>query len=164
MTSVEQPTPKPTTRVVLIAALLAIAVAGTGGSLTILDDWYFSLNQPWFKPPDWAFGPAWTILFGLMAWSGSLGWAASAGQATRRKQLILLWTANAVFNIGWSLLFFFLQRPELALMEVPLLWASVFMLIRHKRAYAPKAAMLLWPYLAWVTLASAINLGVVVLN
>ena len=164
MTPVEQPTPKPTTRVILVAALLAIAVAGTGGSLTILDDWYFSLNQPWFKPPDWAFGPAWTILFGLMAWSGALGWAASTGQAVRRKQLILLWTANAVFNIGWSLLFFFLQRPELALMEVPLLWASVFMLIRHKRAYAPKAAMLLWPYLAWVTLASAINLGVVVLN
>ncbi len=164
MTSVEQPTPKPSTRVVLVAALLAIAVAGTGGSLTILDDWYFSLNQPWFKPPDWAFGPAWTILFGLMAWSGALGWAASAGQAARRRQLILLWTANAVFNIGWSLLFFFLQRPELALMEVPLLWASVLMLIRHKRAYAPKAAMLLWPYLAWVTLASAINLGVVVLN
>ena len=61
-------------------------------------------------------------------------------------------------------MFFFLQRPGLALLEVPLLWASVFMLIRHKQAYAPKASKLLWPYLAWVTLAAAINLGVFILN
>ena len=61
-------------------------------------------------------------------------------------------------------MFFLLQRPGLALLEVPLLWASVLMLILHKQAYAPKAAKLLWPYLIWVTLAAAINLGVVVLN
>ena len=53
----------------------------------------------------------------------------------------------------------FSSAPCLALLEVPLLWASVFMLIRHKQAYAPKASKLLWPYLAWVTLAAAINLG-----
>ena len=156
--------PQASRKQLLIAALLAIAVAGAGGSLNILDDWYFSLEQPWFKPPDWAFGPAWTILFGLMAWSGALGWAASEGQVSRRRQLIWLWVANAVFNLGWSLLFFFLQRPGLALLEVPLLWASVFMLIRHKQAYAPKASKLLWPYLAWVTIAAAINLGVFILN
>ncbi|MDP4800471.1 MAG: tryptophan-rich sensory protein, partial [Burkholderiaceae bacterium] len=95
--------PQASRKQLLIAALLAIAVAGAGGSLNILDDWYFGLEQPWFKPPDWAFGPAWTILFGLMAWSGALGWAASEGQVSRRRQLIWLWVANAVFNLGWSL-------------------------------------------------------------
>lgn len=151
-------------RVVLVASFLAVLTAGIGGGLTILDEWYYGLNQPWFKPPDWAFGPAWTILFGLMAWSGVLSWSAAADRPALRKQLLVLWLANALFNIGWSLLFFYMQRPDLALAEVPLLWLSVLLLILHNRGYCPKAAKLLWPYLAWVTLASAINAGVVVLN
>ena len=147
----------------LVAAGLALAVAATGGALTILDDWYFSLVQPSFKPPDWAFGPAWTILFILMAISGVTGWRAARDQV-QRAQLLGFWAFNIACNLLWSLLFFYLQRPDWALVEVVFLAASVALLIRHLRSYSPRAAWLLVPYLAWVCFAAAVNLGVVMLN
>lgn len=152
-------------RDVWVAAGLAFATASIGGSLTVLGDWYYGLNQPSWKPPDWLFGPAWTTLFGLMAWSGVLAWRASAELAIEtRQRLLALWALNAVLNVSWSLLFFKLQRPELAVIEVCLLWGSIVLLIRHLRPYAAKAARLLWPYLAWVSFAAALNAVVVVLN
>ena len=94
-------------RDVWVAAGLAFATASIGGSLTVLGDWYYGLNQPSWKPPDWLFGPAWTTLFGLMAWSGVLAWRASAELAIEtRQRLLVLWALNAVLNVGWSLLFF----------------------------------------------------------
>jgi benzodiazapine receptor len=147
----------------LIAAGIALSVAASGGALTILDEWYFSLVQPSFKPPDWAFGPAWTVLFILMAISGVIGWRAAADQA-QRMRLLALWALNIVCNLVWSLLFFFLQRPDWALVEVVFLAASVGLLIVHLRPYSPRAAWLLVPYLAWVCFAAAVNLGVVLLN
>lgn len=148
-----------------VAAGLAFATASIGGSLTVLDTWYYGLIQPSWKPPDWLFGPAWTTLFALMAWSGVLAWRATATQAIQtRQRLLALWALNAVLNVGWSLLFFKLQRPELAVIEVSLLWGSIALLIRHLRPYAPKAALLLWPYLAWVGFAAALNAAVVILN
>ena len=148
-----------------VAAGLAFATASIGGSLTVLDDWYYGLIQPSWKPPDWLFGPAWTTLFGLMAWSGVIAWRASAALALEtRQRLLALWAINAVLNVAWSLLFFKLQRPDLAVIEVCLLWASIVLLIRHLRPYAPKAGWLLWPYLAWVSFAAALNASVVYLN
>jgi len=147
----------------LVAAGLALSVAAAGGALTILDDWYFSLVQPSFKPPDWAFGPAWTILFILMAISGVTGWRAAQDQA-QRARLLGFWAFNLACNLVWSLLFFYLQRPDWALVEVVFLAASVALLIRHLSPYSPRAAWLLVPYLAWVCFAAAVNLGVVMLN
>jgi benzodiazapine receptor len=148
-----------------VTAGLAFATASIGGSLTVLDDWYYALIQPSWKPPDWLFGPAWTTLFGLMAWSGVLAWRASAAMAIEtRQRLVVLWALNGVLNVAWSLLFFKLQRPDLAVIEVCLLWASIVLLIQHLRPYAPKAARLLWPYLAWVSFAAALNAAVVYLN
>lgn len=148
-----------------VAAGLALATASIGGSLTVLDDWYYALVQPSWKPPDWLFGPAWTLLFGLMAWSGVTAWRAAALQPVQvRQRLLALWALNAVLNVGWSLLFFKLQRPSLAVIEVSLLWASIVGLIVHLRPYAPRAAVLLWPYLGWVSFAAALNAAVVYLN
>jgi benzodiazapine receptor len=152
----------------LVAFGLAFGVAAIGGGLTVLDDWYYSLEQPWFKPPDILFGPAWTILFILMAISGVLAWRTVAENEfslrTRRAKLLMLWVLNGLANIGWSLLYFFLQRPDWALAEVVLLLLSIVLLIRHTRHYNKRAAMFLWPYLAWVSFAAVLNLATVVLN
>lgn len=147
----------------LVAIAVALSVASAGGSLTQLGDWYFSLVQPSFKPPDWAFGPAWTILFILMTVSGVLGWRA-AGAHIQRLRLLALWAFNIICNLLWSLLFFYLQRPDWALAEVVFLGASVGLLIHHLRAYSRPAAWLLVPYFLWVCFAAAVNLGVVILN
>ena len=152
----------------LVALVLSFGTASIGGSLTILDDWYYSLQQPWFKPPDFLFGPVWTTLFFLMAWSGVLAWRTHAvdpvATAQQRRRLLQLWAFNAVANIAWSWLYFYLQRPAWALLEMPLLWLSIWLLIRHLTPYNRKAARMLWPYLAWVSFAAALNVATVMLN
>ncbi len=149
----------------LIAALCVVAVASVGGALTRLDEWYFALKQPWFKPPDWVFGPAWTTLFFLIAWAAVVGWRAGAARTpSPRRTMLWLFGLNALANVGWSLLYFFLQRPDWALAEVVLLWGSIVALIVHLRRYAPRAAALLVPYLLWVSFAALLNFEAVRLN
>ena len=147
---------------------LAFGVAATGGSLTVLDEWYYNLVQPWFKPPDLLFGPVWTVLFTLMAWSGVLAWRSEASNpqatAARRSVLVRLWAFNALTNVTWSCLYFYLQRPDWAVFEIVLLWLSIYLLIRHLNRYNKKAALMLWPYLAWVSFAGALNVATVLLN
>lgn len=150
---------------VLVAVLAVSLVAAVGGALTRLDGWYFGLAQPWFKPPDWAFGPAWTLLFTLIAFSGVLAWRAGAVSSPSRRRAMLFWfSVNGLANITWSLLFFTLKRPDWALLEVPLLWLSIIAMMIHLWPYARKAAWLLLPYLGWVSLAALINLETVRLN
>lgn len=152
----------------LVALLLAFGTAAAGGSLTVLDDWYYGLQQPWFKPPDVLFGPAWTLLFLLMAWSGVSAWRSVAADVqqtrARRKELLALWAFNAVANVSWSALYFYLQKPSWALIEMPVLWLSILLLIRHLNPYNRQAALMLWPYLAWVSFAAALNVATVLLN
>ena len=145
----------------VVAVAAALATAGTGGLLTNLGEWYYGLQQPGFKPPDWVFGPVWTTLFALMATAGTLAWwAGRPGRAL----VVAAFAANAVLNVGWSALFFYLQRPDWSLYEVPLLWLSVLALIIVCGRRRALAGWLLVPYLVWVSLASAINYQVVQLN
>ncbi len=147
----------------LAAAAIAIATAATGGALTRLDSWYYGLQQPWFKPPDWAFGPAWTTIFTLTAIAGVLSWRA-AREARLQRIVLGLFLANAALNVLWSYLFFWCQRPDWALAEVGVLWSSVALLVFAGSRLDYRAGALLTPYLAWVSLASLINQQVVTLN
>ncbi len=148
-----------------VAAAAVVVVALTGGGLTRLDAWYYGLKQPWFKPPDWVFGPAWTILFTLIAWAAVLGWRAGRHRRpSPRRRLITLLVLNGILNIGWSLLYFFLQRPDWALLELVPFWASIIALMVHLRVYTPRGAWLLTPYLLWVSFAAVLNFEAVRLN
>jgi tryptophan-rich sensory protein len=148
---------------IFVAGLCAFAVAMLGGSITQLGPWYYSLEQPGWKPPDWAFAPAWTIIFALAALSGAEAWR-RLSNARARTGMVCLFGLNALFNVGWSALFFLVQRPDLALLEVGLLWASVLLLIVLLWRPARRAALYLVPYLVWVTFAAALNAAVVQLN
>ena len=148
---------------VLVAAAAATGVAVLGGLMTDIGPWYQSLKQPAFKPPDWAFGPAWTVIFALTAAAGVYGWRAAPDRRSR-DALMALFALNAFLNVFWSLLFFRLQRPDWALFEIPMLWLSVLALILALRRYTLLGSRLLWPYLAWVTFAASINAATVQLN
>ena len=111
------------------------------------------------------FGPAWTVLFFLIAWAAVVGWRAGAGRLpSPRVRMLALLAINALANVGWSLLYFFLRRPDWALAEVVILWGSIVALILHFRVYAPRAALLLVPYLLWVSFAAVLNFEAVRLN
>lgn len=145
------------------AAAAAFCVAALGGLMTELGTWYYSLKQPAWKPPDWVFGPAWTILFALMAMAGATGWRRAPDRRSR-DTLLALFALNAFLNVLWSLLFFRLQRPDWALVEVPFLWFSILALIVVMARHAVLAAWLLAPYLAWVAFAALLNWQTVKLN
>jgi translocator protein len=148
---------------VLAAASAAIVVALLGASMTDLGPWYQSLEKPSWQPPDWLFGPAWTVIFALAAMSGVAAWRAARDDASR-EWVIGLFAINGVLNILWSALFFRLHRPDWALVEVVLLWASILVPIVVFVRYSKAASALLVPYLAWVSFAALLNLEIVRLN
>jgi translocator protein len=150
------------TRPLIVAAVCAIVVGALGGLLTDTGPWYRALKVPAWKPPDWAFGPVWTTIFLLCAVSAALAWRAAT--PPQRGMIIGLFAANAALNILWSALFFYMRRPDLALYEVPFLWLSILVLILRLWPISKPASVLLLPYLAWVSVASMLNLSIVRLN
>ncbi len=148
---------------VAVAALAALLLAGAGGLATEIGPWYRALRKPTWQPPDWAFGPAWTLILGMAAWSGALAWEA-APDAAGRWQVVLLFAANGLFHFLWSPLFFRLKRPDWALFEVTFLWLSCLALIVGLAGFSTWASVLIVPYLLWVSFASWLNLAIVRLN
>jgi len=148
---------------VAAAALAATAVGGLGALTTELGSWYYALRKPSWQPPDWLFGPAWTLIFALAALSAVLYWRAVEDRELRLR-LLAAFAINAFLNTFWSLLFFRLQRPDLALYEVGFLWLSIVALIAVLRRGSDLAAWLIAPYLAWVSFAWYLNLSIVRLN
>ena len=148
---------------IVVAAVAALAVAVLGGLMTELGDWYYGLRQPAWKPPDWLFGPAWTLIFALSAMAGVTAWRAIESRA-QREWLLVLFALNGFLNVLWSLLFFRLQRPDWAQFEVAFLWLSIVVLVVFVGRHSRRAAWLLLPYLAWVSFAAVLNGAVVRLN
>jgi tryptophan-rich sensory protein len=147
----------------LIAAGGVTVLATSGILLTPLGPWYFGLRKPSWQPPDWLFGPAWTTIFILEAASAVIGWHAAKG-GTAEGWLIGSYVVNGIFNMLWSFLFFTRRRPDLALIEVALLWLSVLVMILVLANIAGLAWIFLLPYLLWVSFASVLNYTIVRLN
>jgi translocator protein len=147
----------------LWAALGVVAVAGLGGLATELGPWYRALKQPWWQPPDWAFGPAWSVIYLLTATAAVRVWLRMHTPRERALWLAAL-AANGAINVFWSWLFFKARRPDWALAEVVLLWLSIGLLILMARRHDVIAALLLVPYLLWVAFAASLNYAVVRLN
>lgn len=150
-------------RPIVFAAGAALLVALIGGSMTTIGPWYRALEKSPLTPPDWLFGPAWTLIYALAAAAAVFGWRA-AGDNRRRSWLLSLFFCNAVLNILWSLLFFTVKRPDWALAEVATLWLSVLALIVFHLKFSPRSSLLLAPYLAWVSFAAYLNVEIVRLN
>ncbi|MDY7524242.1 TspO/MBR family protein [Sphingomonas sp. 10B4] len=141
------------------AAVLLVA----GGLATPIGSWYKALRKPWWQPPGWAFGPAWTILLGLAAWSAAIAWQA-APYAAARQSVVILFAVNAACHFAWSPLFFAVRRPDWALVEVVFLWGSLVALLVGLWPISHFAAALIVPYFLWVSFAAVLNRKIVQLN
>jgi len=148
---------------VLLAAAAALLVAVMGMLSTDLSGWYQALDKPDWQPPDWLFGPAWTLIYALAALAGVSAWRGAADSAGRNR-ILTLFALNAFLNVFWSLLFFRLHRPDWALIEVAFLWLSIVALIIGLRPFSKISTWLLAPYLAWVSFAAVLNYAIVQLN
>ena len=147
----------------LLALLLCFGVAALGGWATAqgLSEWYPQLQKPSFNPPNYLFGPVWTLLYTLMA----IAWADIEGQKNKPTQKArFFFLLQLGLNGLWSFLFFFAQSPAAALIEIALLWACIFYCIRLFWALQTRAAYLLFPYLAWISFAALLNASIYLLN
>ena len=131
--------------------------------MTHVGAWYAALRKPSWNPPNWLFGPAWTVILALAAWAGVLAWSHAPDDAARWR-IGTLFSVNMVLHALWSPLFFTLRRPDWALVEAPLLWLSVLALTLGLAPYSALAPWLLAPYLLWVAFAIVLNAKIVQLN
>jgi len=145
-----------------IAISAVIAAIGSAFTGTSVDDWYRDLAKPAWTPPAWLFGPVWSVLYVLIGVSAWLVW--------RRRGLrdaafpLLLWAVQLLLNLAWSGIFFGLREPGAALIEIVVLWGAILATIFAFWRVSRPAAMLLLPYLAWVTFAAALNFEIWRLN
>ncbi len=151
------------TRTIIVAVVITIIVLGVGGLMTSVGPWYRALKKPTWNPPDWLFGPAWTLILGLAAWAGVLAWTAAADSGSEIRVLVL-YGINITFHMLWSPLFFNFRRPDWALMEVQFLWLSILALMIGLAPLSSLASCLLLPYLLWVSFAAFLNLVIVRMN
>ena len=150
-------------RPVLTAAGCAILVALLGGAATQIGPWYYALHKPSWQPPDWLFGPVWTLIYGLTALAGVKVWNRIADRE-RRLRMMALFALNALLNVLWSELFFGQRRPDWALAEVVPFWLSILVLMLLVFPVTRTGGWALVPYLLWVLFAGILNLAIVRLN
>ena len=148
---------------VIAAIAWAVLLGGAGGLLTTIGPWYRNLRKPTWQPPDWLFGPAWTLILGLAAWAAVLAWNGAPDDAARRT-IIILYGVNFICHLLWSPLFFTLRRPDWSLFEVVFLWGSVLAMAIALRPYSVEASWMIVPYLVWVSFAACLNFVIVRLN
>lgn len=139
-----------------VGVCLGAGVLGSVFTTSSIPTWYVTLNKPFFSPPNWIFAPVWTILYILMGISLYLIWI--------KKKIPSIFWVQLVLNVFWSILFFGLKNPGLALVDVVALWLAIYLTIKAFQKISKISAYLLYPYLAWVTFASFLNLMIVLLN
>jgi tryptophan-rich sensory protein len=146
-----------------VASVAALCVAALGATVTDLGPWYQALAKPAWNPPDVVFPMGWTLIYALITISAITAWRAAPNTAVA-EWVIGLFALNGFLNITWSLIFFRMQRPDWAFIELIALWLSIIALIIYCGRFSRTAAVLLVPYLAWVSFAGALNWAVVELN
>jgi benzodiazapine receptor len=127
-------------------------------------DWYASLAKPAWTPPTWVFGPAWTILYAMMAVAAWRLWRRLGARPHESRRALVLFAVQLALNLSWTPVFFGMQRPDLALVVILVLWLAIAATIVAAWKACKTAAALLVPYLAWVTFATALNAAIWRLN
>jgi tryptophan-rich sensory protein len=140
----------------------AVALLGSWFTTPVLDEWYATLRKPTWTPPNWIFGPVWSALYVSMAVAAWLVW--------RKRQSVAvvvplsLFMVQLALNLGWSGVFFGLQNPGAACIEIVILWAAIVATLVAFWRVRATAGWLLVPYLGWVTFAVTLNFAIWQLN
>lgn len=136
---------------------------GTPFTISAIPTWYATLNKPPFAPPNWIFGPVWTLLYLMMGVAFYLIWK----QGWKKKKISIAgkyFLAQLGLNFIWSPIFFGLRAPLLGLIVIVAMWTLIVMTMRKFHPLSKLAFYLLVPYLLWVSFATLLNAAIVVLN
>ena len=172
-----------------LVSVIICELAGMIGSvftISQIGSWYKGLNKPFFNPPNWIFGPVWTILFVLMGISLYLVWSKNwdvknkissdkikawnkfsqklLSGSWQKTNIILIFIIQLVLNILWSVIFFGMHFPNIAFFELLMLWFAILFTIINFYRVSKIAALLLLPYILWVSFAGILNYFIWILN
>jgi benzodiazapine receptor len=148
----------------IISIGVSLLVGGVGGLVTTpaISTWYATLNKPWFTPPSWVFGPVWTTLYILMGLALFLVWRSPRSRT--RDIGIALFAAQLAVNLFWSFAFFGLENTLYGVFTIVPLWILIAATIYQFYKVSKGAAYLMVPYILWVSIATALNTAVYLLN
>ena len=146
-----------------ISLLLPQIAGGLGAFFTLssVQSWYLTLNKPSWNPPSWLFGPVWTTLYVLMGIACFLIWKSGH---PRKKQVLTLYFLQLFLNFLGSPAFFGAQNPMLGILVILPLWGCIIACIFFFRKINTWAAVLMIPYLIWVSFATVLNATIWYLN
>lgn len=143
----------------LIVAIVICQLAGVIGGLftgSAIPTWYQTIKKPAFNPPNWIFGPVWTLLYLLMGISLYLIWK-SGGPGKAKTIAMTVFFVQLALNILWSFLFFFLKNPLAGFIEIIVLWIFILVTILLFYPLSKLGSLLMIPYILWVSFAAVLN-------
>lgn len=146
----------------IVAACLAVGAIGGAVTSSSVGTWYQQLRKPSFNPPNWIFAPVWTALYIAMAVAAWRVWRQRGLEGAR--SALVLFAAQLALNLGWSVLFFGVRQIGLALVEILILLATIVAMALAFRRVDGIAALLLIPYVLWVSFATVLNAAIWRLN
>ncbi len=149
--------------VIAIGLCEIVGLLGTPFTINAIPTWYEYLIKPSFAPPNWIFGPVWTILYMLMGISLYLMWRMDWKKKKVKTTLNYFWVQLGL-NFLWSISFFGFRSPTLGLVNIIALWIFIFLTMKHVYPLSKSAYYLLIPYILWVSFATLLNFAIVILN
>ncbi|MCC5944560.1 MAG: tryptophan-rich sensory protein [Bernardetiaceae bacterium] len=126
--------------------------------------WYANIEKPFFQPPSWVFGPAWTLLYILMGVAAGLIWGEQEVRFEAKRLALIVFAVQLALNAAWSFLFFYFESPFWAAVEIVALWFMIVLTMYLFKQIRPVASYLMIPYLLWVSFASLLNFSIYYLN
>ena len=147
-----------------VAICLVVGFASSFATQSSINNWYTTLNKPFFNPPNWVFAPVWTLLFILMGIAAGRIANLYQSQPELVKKALIFFGIQLALNALWSILFFGLCNPMLAFFEIILLGLFIFETIKAFAVLDKISSYLLYPYMAWVSYAALLNVSIWQLN
>ncbi|NMH27147.1 TspO/MBR family protein [Flavobacterium silvaticum] len=149
---------------IMLATCLGVGYISSVATQTSVHTWFPTLIKPSFNPPNYLFMPVWTTLYVFMGVAAGLVWARIDFQREDVKKALLYFFIQLALNAGWSLLFFGLKNPFLALVEIVLLWLMIYETFYKFVRISKYAGWLFVPYILWVSFALILNASLWYLN
>lgn len=148
----------------ILSLLLTVGIGSLGGLFTApeIGGWYTTIQKPSFQPPNWLFGPVWTLLYILMGISLYLVWKQPSSEL--RNKALTIFFIQFILNFFWSVIFFNQHQIGWALIEIGVMWVCILLTIIQFKKIKPAAAWLLVPYILWVSFATVLNAAIWKLN
>ncbi len=148
----------------ILSVLLPVIIWTISGFATndAINGWYTTLEKPFFNPPNWLFWPVWSILYILIWIAFFIVWKNNFWKNSFQTKIIYF--SQLFFNFTWSFSFFYFESPLLGLINIFILWILIALNIKYFYKINKTAWIILVPYLAWVSFASALNAAIFLLN